>query len=325
MNNEFAGNDFFIEKIIDGAFFVIANQSDNVFDRLTDGLTSLSENLHKYGAIILKGFNIDNAVKFKKIAGFFANDLMSDNGEHNPIHTVGGVYTPVAYSKKEKLLWHNENSFNKTWPLMIMFAAVMPSKVGGETPIADCRKVLNALAPEVVEEFTRKGVMYVRSHGFGLGRTWQETYCTQSKNELINKLSNEGITVEWFGDDQFITRQIRPAIIKHPITHEKAWFTQAQHWHPYCLNPVVREALLKIFPENQLPRNCYFGDGTRIADSMMQHILDVYQSQEIVFPWEQGDVMILDNVLYAHARNPYEGERQLLVTMGKHTEFCKQI
>ena len=37
--------------------------------------------------------------------------------------------------------------------------------------------------------------------------------------------------------------------------------------------------------------------------------LDAYEQAEISFPWEQGDVMVVDNVLYAHARNSYEGER----------------
>jgi alpha-ketoglutarate-dependent taurine dioxygenase len=36
----------------------------------------------------------------------------------------------------------------------------------------------------------------------------------------------------------------------------------------------------------------------------------------ISFRWERGDVLLLDNYLVAHGRNPYEGPRKILVAMG---------
>ncbi len=277
--------------------------------------------LHEKGALLLRNFSIDSAEKFKEIALIFARDLMSNNGEHIPLSTTHGVYTPVSYSPKEKLLWHNENSFNHVWPLMIMFGAARPAEIGGETPVVDSRKVLAALDAEVVDEFSKKGVMYVRTHGCGFGRTWAETYHTDDKNELEKKCKEQNIQMKWLNQNELITKQVRPAIIKHPITGELSWFNQAQHWHPYCLKPEVREYLMKMFPEDHLPRNCYFGDGTPIPDEFMQHILDIYEKLEVSFSWKKGDVMILDNVLFAHARNPYSGERKLFVTMGKHACF----
>lgn len=287
--------------------------------------SELENMLHKYGALLFRGFSIDSPDKFKKVAISFAEDLMSDNGEHNPLSTTDGVYTPVSYSPKEKLLWHNENSFNHTWPMMIMFGALKPADTGGETPVVDSRKVLAALAPEIVAEFSQKGIMYTRTHGFGFGRSWQETYRTENISEMEKKCKEHNIQAEWFGQDQVVTKQVRPAIVKHPVTGEFSWFNQAQHWHPSCLKAEVQDSLKKIFPPDKLPRNCYFGDGSLISDDIMQHICDVYQRLEISFAWEKGDVMVLDNVLFAHARNAYSGERKLLVTMGKHAAFSGSI
>lgn len=284
----------------------------------------LRARLHEKGAILFRGFQVDEPEKFKTLASIFTHSLMEDNGEHNPLSGAQGVFTPVAFSPKEKLLWHNENSFNQTWPLVIIFGAAKVADRGGETPIVDSRKVLSLIDPDIKNEFLHKGVMYVRTHGFGLGRSWQETHRVTDKTVLESKLKKEGVFFEWRDEDKLITRQVRPAIIHHPITGEASWFTQAQHWHPYCLKPGLRASLLSLLSEDTLPRNCHFGDGSVISDDIMQHILDAYKQAEISFPWEQGDVMVLDNVLYAHARNPYEGERKLFVTMGGPTEFTDE-
>ncbi|CAM5680436.1 Non-ribosomal peptide synthase OS=Streptomyces alboniger OX=132473 GN=CP975_33875 PE=4 SV=1 [Streptomyces alboniger] len=74
-------------------------------------------------------------------------------------------------------------------------------------------------------------------------------------------------------------------------------------------------------PPEELPRSCRFGDGTAIPDEAMHEILRVYRELEISFPWERGDVLLLDNILTAHARNPFRGERELLVAMGDMVSY----
>jgi alpha-ketoglutarate-dependent taurine dioxygenase len=280
--------------------------------------------LHQKGILLFRDFSINTSNDFKEFANLFINDFMDSNGEHIPLEEIKGVFTPVSYSEEEKLLWHNENSFNMSWPLIIIFGAATPAAKGGETPVVDSRVVLANIDKDIIAEFSQKGVMYVRSHGFGFGRSWQQVYQTDDKHVLEDKLKKNNIDYEWYGSNKLITRQVRPSIVKHPITAELSWFNQAQHWHPYCLQPEVREYLLQNFRENELPRNCYFGDGTKIPNEIMQHILDVYQKFEISFQWQKGDVMVLDNVLFGHARNPYEGERKLFVTMGKQASYVNK-
>jgi alpha-ketoglutarate-dependent taurine dioxygenase len=121
---------------------------------------------------------------------------------------------------------------------------------------------------------------------------------------------------EWRDGDRLKTRSIRPAVIRHPQTGELIWFNQAQHWHIACLDTTTRESLSSLFREEDLPRHCYYGDGSPIEDSVMAEILDVYRRLEVSFFWREGDILMLDNMLTAHARNPFRGDRKLLVTMG---------
>jgi alpha-ketoglutarate-dependent taurine dioxygenase len=283
----------------------------------------INKQLLKYGAILFRGFNIDAPSSFEKFGLAICQELFNENGEH-PRDTVSGkVYTPVFYPSDRKLLWHNENSFNHRFPLKIMFGCRQPAQQGGETPIVDSRKVFQLIDPKIRDIFIEKKVMYVRNYGDGLGLNWQTVFQTQNHVEVENKCQQNAIKFEWKSENRLRTFSVRPAVIKHPQTGEISWFNQAQHWHPACLDAITRESLLSSFQPEDLPRNCYYGDGTPIENFVMEEICRVYQQLEVTFPWQKGDVLLLDNILAAHARNPFVGERKLLVAMGEMTSYTE--
>jgi alpha-ketoglutarate-dependent taurine dioxygenase len=73
-----------------------------------------------------------------------------------------------------------------------------------------------------------------------------------------------------------------------------------------------------------MPRSCSYGDGSSIPDTVMTEILDVFGSLETAFTWHQGDVLVVDNVACAHGRNPFRGERVLLVAMNSSGHFADE-
>jgi len=214
------------------------------------------------------------------------------------------------------LLWHNENSFNHRWPGKIFFCCVEPAQQGGETPIVDGRKVFEAIDRKIKERFIEKGVMYVRNYSRELGLDWQTVFQTTHKREVEERCKQNRMQLEWREGDRLQTKCVRPAVVKHPKTGELAWFNQAQHWHVSCLDPATRQSIFALFEEKDYPRNCYYGDGTQIEDEVMRAILRVYAGLEVTFSWRRGDILMLDNLLTAHGRNAFKGERKLLVAMG---------
>ncbi len=281
----------------------------------------LQEKLDQHGAILFRGFSIDNEIVFERFARTLCSDLFKENGEHTPV-TKTGIQTPVFYPADKQLLWHNENSFNYQWPAKIFFACATPPSQGGATPIVDSRRVYAQLDPSLRERFKHKQVMYMRNYGDGLGLDWRTVFRTSDKAEVEAFCNQNHILFEWKAGDRLRTRMIRPAVIRHPRTGELTWFNQAQHWHVACLDSATRDSLLGLFTEEDLPRHCYYGDGSSIEDSAMEEILGVYRDLEISTPWQKGDVMLLDNTLVAHGRDPYVGERRILVALAEMTSYA---
>lgn len=274
----------------------------------------VDRHLAAHGAVLFRGFGIDTPETFESFSRAVCTQLFTTNTEHVPV--AGNVATPVFYPADQQLLWHNENSFNLSWPTRILFACATPAESGGETPIVDSCELYRRLDPALRERFSEHGVMYQRSYGDGLGLTWQEVFDTEDQAQVEASCKATQTTWEWKDNGRLVTRFVRPAVVRHEVTGALSWFNQAQHWHISCIDPQARESLKALYPQDELPRNCYYGDGSPIADQEMQSILALYSELEIFFPWQRGDAMVVDNVLMAHGRNPYTGERRILVTMG---------
>ena len=167
--------------------------------------------------------------------------------------------------------------------------------------------------------------MYVRNYGTGLDLTWQEVFQTSSKAMVEDYCRKARMEFEWIGDDQFRTRQKARVVETHPRTGELVWFNQAHLFHVSRLSHEVREWLLAAYGEQNLPRNVYFADGSPIDVAMLDEITQVYNDHSIVFPWCEGDVLMLDNMLTAHGRKPFEGKRKVVVGIAESIRSVAEL
>jgi alpha-ketoglutarate-dependent taurine dioxygenase len=159
--------------------------------------------------------------------------------------------------------------------------------------------------------------MYLRNFGDGLGLTWEQVFRTGDRAVVEAYCRSAGIEFFWKDDNRLRTRQVRPAIVKHPLSGEAVWFNQAALFHVTTLEPTVRERLLAEFDEEDLPLNSYYGDGSSIEPSVLDEVREAYRREAVTFPWRKGDVLMLDNVLVAHGRSAFAGHRQIVVGMAE--------
>jgi hypothetical protein len=160
----------------------------------------------------------------------------------------------------------------------------------------------------------------VRTFADKLDVSWQHFFKTDVRADVEARCRAAGIAWTWLDNDELQIRTPCPAIIRHPVTGEKTFFNQVQLHHIFCLDPDVREDLLALFGEQRMPRHVYYGDGSPIEDEVMALVGELYEACAVRFDWHKGDVILLDNMLAAHARDPFEGPRKIVVAMGEMIE-----
>jgi alpha-ketoglutarate-dependent taurine dioxygenase len=277
----------------------------------------IEELLIRHRALVFRGFHVRTVEQFQRfVAASSTGDPLEYRDRSTPRPAVGEkIYVSTIYPARERIQPHNEGTYWCTWARKIYFCCLQAPERGGETPIIDVRKVLSRIDPEVRQRFEEKGVLYQRNYNDGFGLPWQDAFQTDDRDEVEAYCHEHEIETEWKEGDRLRTRQVRPAVRIHPVSGETVWFNHAAFFHISSLEEEVKRSLLADFGEDGLPYNTYFGDGSPIDPAVVSHLREAYQKEMVMFPWCEGDVMLLDNMTMAHAREPYEGERKVIVAM----------
>ncbi len=282
----------------------------------------LRAKLLEHGALLFRGFNIETCDDFQHFArSFSGKKLLNYAGGVSPRVELTGnskIYTSTEYPPHLTLALHNELSYAEKYPARVYFFCQVAPEIGGETPIGDSRRILKSIAPEIVREFKAKQIRYDRnlSGDAGSGFSWQDAFETVDKQTVENYCRAGVIDFEWKSDGSGLRlSQTRPATIKHPETGEEVWFNQADGFHASNLDAETYRYFLSQMPEEDFRLNARFGDDSSLDVLKLERIRAVLKSESVIFRWQKGDVLILDNLLTAHGRMPFSGARKIVVAM----------
>jgi alpha-ketoglutarate-dependent taurine dioxygenase len=283
----------------------------------------IDEELLTHGAILFRGFAIDDREAFRAAAAALCDQLLDYVYRSTPRTSVGErVYTATEYRASASIPFHNENAYQRDWPMKLVFCCLQPASSGGETGLASTSRVTGRIDSAVIQQFAAHGVMYVRNYRRGMDLTWQETFQTERQEDVEAYCRRESIAYEWVSRDHLRTRQVCQAVAPHPATGERLWFNQAHLFHVSSLGYAAANAALEVFGEAGLSRHAYFGDGSPIAPATLEQVAAAYEAEAYRRPWQAGDLLLVDNMLVAHARSPYQGRREVLVAMGDSHMRC---
>jgi alpha-ketoglutarate-dependent taurine dioxygenase len=266
-------------------------------------------------ALVFRGFDVTPDSIEPALDRLVPNRLPYVHGNSPRTKVGGNLYTSTEYPQRFTISMHNELNYARRWPSRLAFYCQQAADRGGATPVLDGELWLASLDAEIRDAFA-DGVRYVQNlhDGYGFGKSWQETFETDDRNAVEAFLKESEAEWEWRPEGIRIT-QHRAATTKHPVTKAEVWFNQADQWHPAGLGDQTAAELYDILEPDEFPQFVTFADGTPIPDAYIEHIQDRGLSNAVDVDWRTGDVLLIDNVLVAHGRRPFEGSRRVLVAM----------
>lgn len=306
--------------------------------------SQLTNWLNKYGAVLFKGLPMASAEDFGSMVSAMKGKELQYLGGIVPRSRVSkSVYTSTELNEKFPIKIHQEMAYQNDYPDRQLFFCHTPPVKGGGTPICDMRKVKSMVDPKVLDKLRRKKIKYVQVlHNEKVaGRerlkrliplyvhlTWQETFRSQSSEEVEKICLQKGFDVKWNKKGDLILEVVLPAFRIHPLTGEEVYFNHlvSQHFNKLALksdlgNMVYYFRKLIYKDQSEHPNQVYYGDGEPISFADMESIYKAVEANTVCFTWEKGDLLIVDNMLFGHGRNSFRGERKILVSLQKHSEY----
>jgi alpha-ketoglutarate-dependent taurine dioxygenase len=300
--------------------FVYGDESGKNNEWIAANVRSIAEHVARFGAVLIHGFSSwqqeDIRTTVRAIGG---SDPLSYVYRSTPRTELGpGVYTATEYPAGLSIPLHNENSYQRDWPMLLLFFCQQPAdKGGGQTTLADTRAITERIAPAIREKFAEKRVMYIRNYRKDIDLPWTAVFQTTSRKVVEEYCIEHDLTYEWTAQDNLRTRQVCDALQIHPDTGAQIWFNQAHLFHPSSLDDRTRQMMGQMFSDEDLPRNARYGDGAALDESDLRAIRTAFEAQTIGVDWRKGDLLILDNMRISHGRAPYRGTRKVFTAMAR--------
>ena len=285
-----------------------------------DVLTKL---LAKHGTLLFRGLPIHNADDFSKFSHAFG---------YKPHEIIGIVVdrpmlapnvAPANEAPKEVLIFsHNESPQVPHAPEYIFFYGHRAPEQGGESPISSSLELFQRAKeeiPEFIEELAEKGILsrvvYKFEKQYAGGSTLKQAFgkdvLETDSNEVKRRKMEAQIarygrdkhtTWEWTDDGVILTHRL-PAIRTQPKTNLPTLFTAlAAYWRNAQVNNATSAARNKVTQQ-------LYGDGSEIPEQYLEHLSKITDDIRVLHKWQRGDVLVYDNIIAQHGREPWQGEQ----------------
>ncbi|MDT0542758.1 MULTISPECIES: TauD/TfdA family dioxygenase [Streptomyces] len=279
---------------------------------------ALREQVAEHGVLLVRGLGLREVDQVGAVFAGLADDLMAEREAFAPRESHGpGLYSSTAWPANQPMCMHHELSYAAECPGLMLFACLQAPAEGGATAVADAERVLQALPAALSERFEREGWLLTRSYNDEIGASVEESFGTDDRAAIERYCRAHAIDFDWRPDGSLHTRQLRAAVVRHPLTGRRCWFNQIAFLNEWTLAREVREYLVDVYGADGLPFNTRFADGSPIGEDVIQLLNSTYEDHTGREPWQDGDLMLVDNIRTAHSREPFTGERRVLVAMAE--------
>ncbi|MFE3630975.1 TauD/TfdA family dioxygenase [Streptomyces goshikiensis] len=274
--------------------------------------------LLRHSHLLIRGLPVRRPDEFGELRNLLVTERAAYKEKATPRSDYGGdVYSSTDLPAMQPIQLHNENSYTLEFPGLLLFCCIEAPEQGGATTVADVRQVLSELPDDLVARFRKVGWLLTRNYHEHVGLPWATAFSTEKREEVEQYCNRNLIGCTWTDSSRLHTTQRRSAVVRHPLTQEEVWFNHAAFWSRWSLDEEVLDVLAMTYGDDGLPFDTSFGDGSPLGMEEVRVLNSAYASATRRETWQPGDIMLVDNILSAHGRESYRGDRKILVAMGE--------
>jgi hypothetical protein len=280
--------------------------------RREDLLTAVTDR----GCLLVRGLGLRDAAGLAGVRDALELQPVADREPFAPRADLGrGVHAATPWPPRQPMCAHHELSYAAEFPRLMLFGCLRAPQEGGATCVTDSAAVLEALPPWLTGRFAREGWLLSRAYTGEVGTSVAEAFGTDDPAAVEAYCRANGIRWSWRPDGTLRTWQRRRAVARHPVTGRSSWFNQIAFLSEWTTDPDVRGFLLDEYGPDGLPFTTRFGNGAPVSEDVVEAIAEACGAATVSTPWQDGDLLIVDNVRCAHGREPYTGARDVAVAM----------
>jgi alpha-ketoglutarate-dependent taurine dioxygenase len=244
-----------------------------------------------------------------------SNDLFCRFSEQygcNFYNYQAGAYDREKVDQKETLLsvtggkqkfrvpFHGEMYYKKIRPQMLWFYCETPPLNNGETTICDAAELFQNLSPRVQKRFVENEIQYIRNY---TREQWEAIYQTKNLDHVKYVCKENDLVLTIQSDESIETIYTTRAVVEDTKTGTNLFINN--------ILPVSAQQLAR-----KKGSNVCFADGSKISIWTLFHLWRKSSSLEIKIPWQQGDIIMIDNTRVMHGRKKItDDQRNILARM----------
>ena len=281
----------------------------------------------QYGGIVLRGFPLASAEDFDRFVRLFpAYDRGYVAGMTPRNFVAGKVMESTRLAADYKIGLHSEMAYMRTYPPRIAFFARKAAGVGGETIIGSLREITRRLPKPLRARLEAHKVHMVRNYA-PCGNTrdaavvehadqmgWDDAFHTESRSDVEAQCRAIGLDFTWNADASLTVVDTLDPFTDHPKTGER-FFRSNVHTNKAADRQGYGDIRTRVQASQKRRSGHFLDNGEELSPDECETIHRILEEVEISWKWQDGDVMILDNLQVAHGRNPFSGPREILVAL----------
>jgi alpha-ketoglutarate-dependent taurine dioxygenase len=316
---------------------------------LSESGAEFNKLLDTYGAILFRGFDIEDGNQFQKVLELLNIQLESvyHFGSAHRVRITDKVFTSSEAPPDTIIAPHNELNMVPWRPSILAFFCQVQPDSYGETPIINTEKLFYNLSTSLqhkIANFPQRFVRYVPNNILEL------VFEGLSKEEITKLLTEQGFDFNWEEDGSLNFECSYITLFSHPRTSRlcfclsivdclvsREWYRNISqrysfgkrlyyNWLPASLYKEFQQRLTTAATvvdgsqKRTSTLDAYFLDGhgqpTTMTEAEAKELGKAEWKNASIFQWKQGDILVIDNLQVAHSRLNTKQKRKILTAFG---------